>query len=111
MDKESIYAIAENIRREVHSVALSMPPHYVKVKKPATINLPNGINQAVRTWKQVVSLILKDCNANPQMHEKLLALRDAISGRSRSMLSSLPDGMVRPLKIDEGIFLESCFDT
>lgn len=57
-----------------------------------------------------MSLIVNDCIANLQMHEKLLDLRETISGRSRSMLSSLPNGLDRPLKIDEGLYLESYFD-
>lgn len=105
------YETGELLHEEVHNFPMSMNPHYFKGKKPASITFPDGTTQEVRTWKQAVSHIMKHCNADPEMHEKLMALRDIVSGRSRGILASSPEGMDRPVKVDEGLYLESYFDT
>ena len=40
-----------------------------------------------------------------------MELRGQVPGHVRQLLSGTPDGMVSPLKISDGLYLESKFDT
>ncbi len=61
--------------------------------------------------KKPVAAILQDCNNDPNRHERMLELRGRVFGNFRSLLAQTPDGMGAPLKIDEGLYWESKFDT
>ena len=56
-------------------------------------------------------MILKDCNADAKMHGRLLAISGKVAGRERVILGRPDRGMDKPLKIDDGIYFESYFDT
>ena len=56
-------------------------------------------------------MILKDCNADAKMHGRLLAISGKVAGRERVILGRTDRGMDKPLKIDDGIYFESYFDT
>ena len=71
----------------------------------------HGTEITTPTWKKAVSAILEDCDAAPHLHEQLLALRGRVNGNFRPLLSDRPDGMAAPLKISEGLYWESKFDT
>ena len=60
----------------------------------------------VKTWRKVYEIILKRCNSNPVYHENLMYLRDKTAGKVRRFLSAKPDGMWRPIKIDENMYGE-----
>ena len=44
------------------------------------------------------------------MHQRLLDLRESLSGRQRTILSATPEEMDIPLQIDEGIYIEGKYD-
>ena len=82
-----------------------------KGKKPVSVTLPGGQVVETRTWKQLVTAILRDCNSDPQMHERLLELSGMVHGRDRILLAGDAERMDAPLKIDEGLYMEGKFDT
>ena len=82
-----------------------------KGTRPVAVVLPGGEKVETATWKNVAAAILKDCDADPQCHAKLMELRGRVPGKVRQLLSGTPDGMGQPLKVNDGLFLESKFDT
>ena len=74
-------------------------------KKPAAV-LFGKERIEVKTWRDVYEIILKRCNKDEKHHEMLMYLRNKVSGKCRVFLSDKPDGMNRPLKIDEDIYGE-----
>ena len=63
------------------------------------------------SWKKAVTAILQDCNSDPRRHKWMLELRGRVFGNFRPLLAKTPEGMGAPLKIDEGLYWESKFDT
>lgn len=90
---------------------LDAPSSIFKGKKPIALVFPDGTEVAVPTWKKAAAAIMRDCNADPRRHESLLYLRGKVSGKLRAILDSTPERMDVPLKIDDGLFLESKYDT
>ncbi len=90
---------------------LELPAYFYKGRKPHAIELGNADRYIVKTWREVAKILLKDCNSNPAQHKNLMRLRNKISGRSRSILSDVPDGMNVPMKIDDNLYFEGKFDT
>ncbi len=82
-----------------------------KGKKAVAVVLPSGERVETSTWKKAAAAIMRDCDADPQRHEMLMELREGVPCRFRQMLSGTPKGMDAPLKINDGLYLESKFDT
>jgi hypothetical protein len=59
----------------------------------------------------VYEVILKRCNQDKKYHEKLMYLRNKTAGKCRVFLSDKPDGMKRPLKIDDDLYGEIHYGT
>ncbi len=91
--------------------SLEDSPGCFKGKKVTGIWLKNGQILPVRSWKETAVELLRECNTDPVMHERLLALRNILGGRFRCLLSSDADIMSTPLQIDEGLYLEGKLDT
>jgi len=79
-------------------------------KKPAAVLFGEERIEA-NNWRKVFAAILSKCNADVQCHDNLMYLRDKIAGRNRILFSHSPDGMRRPLKIDEDMYAEACYGT
>lgn len=81
--------------------------------KPAVVEFPDGRTISVKNWREAALAILKDCNADPQCHENLLALRDSgvISGPQRRILWADPSTMDAPMEIGPSIYFEGHFGT
>ena len=79
-------------------------------KKPAAV-LFGEERVETDNWRKVYASIMSKCNANIKCHENLMNLRDKIAGRDRVLLSRSPDGMRRPLKIDEDMYAEAMYGT
>ncbi len=92
-------------------LTLAAGPERFKGKKPTALILPDGVVVKVPTWKKAVAAILRDCNSNPRRHEQMLELRGRLFGNFRPLLAQTPEGMGAPLKIDDGLYWESKFDT
>ena len=86
-------------------------PATFKGKKPLAVKLSSGEIIETSTWRKLVLTILQYCNQQPDMHERLMQLRDKAAGRQRIILGSSVAGMDVPLKIDEGLYFEGKFDT
>jgi len=86
-------------------------PHECKGMKPAAVILPDGSMVETSTWKKAALAILRDCDADPGCHQRLCELRGRTFGNFRSLLSESPEGMGAALKISDGLYLESKFDT
>lgn len=104
----------EAFRRERPHIERTLPlyahPSMFKRQKPVSVIFEDGHTVEVRTWKNAVVTILKECNNDPVMHQRLMDLRGRISGRQRAILSDTPDGMDVPLKVDDGIYMEGKYD-
>ena len=140
MTKEQIAVLAEieSIRRECHQLidskfdalasrvleeggselkedervlTLAAMPSAFKGKKPVSLILPDGAEVNTPSWKKAVTAILQDCNSDPRRHRWMLELRGRVFGNFRPLLAKTPEGMAAPLKIDEGLYWESKFDT
>ncbi len=94
-----------------HILPLGSAAAQCKGTKPVAVVLPSGERVETSTWKKAAAAILRDCNSDPQRHDLLMELRGQVPGNFRQLLSETPDGMSAPLKINEGLYLESKFDT
>ena len=104
--------LSEYIRDEaVRAVPLMSAPARCKGMKPVAVILPDGSMAETSTWKKAAAAILRDCAADPGRHERLMEMRGRVNGNFRRLLAEDPGGMDAPLKITEGLYLESKFDT
>lgn len=92
-------------------LTLAAMPSAFKGKKPVSLILPGGAEVNTPSWKKAVTAILQDCNSDPRRHKWMLELRGRVFGNFRPLLAKTPEGMGAPLKIDEGLYWESKFDT
>lgn len=93
------------------TLPLYAPPAFFKGQKPVSVTFADGRTVDVPTWKKTVIEIMKECNDNPVMHERLMSIRGKVMGKQRTILDASPDGMDVPLKIDEELYLEGKYDT
>jgi len=89
---------------------LNIVPALFKGTKPTAIYFGEE-KVEVKTWRKTYTLILQRCVANPENHAILMGLRNRINGKDRTFLSDKPDRMNVPIKISDGLFAESYFDT
>ena len=104
--------LLEYIRDEaVRAVPLVSAPARCKGMKPVAVVFPDGSMVETSTWKKAAAAILRDCDADPSCHERLMEMRGRVIGNFRRLLAEDPNGMDAPLKINDGLYLESKFDT
>ena len=104
--------LSEYIQDEaVRAIPLVSAPARCKGMKPMAVVLPDGSMVETSTWKKAAAAILRNCDANPRCHEQLMEIRGRVNGNFRRLLAKNPNGMDAPLKITEGLYLESKFDT
>ena len=104
--------LSEYIQGEtVRAIPLVSAPAKCKGMKPVAVILPDGSMVETSTWKKAAAAILRDCDADPGCHERLTEMRGRVNGNFRRLLAEGPNGMDAPLKITEGLYLESKFDT
>ena len=106
-EEQGISSRPENQKRILAWVS----PATLKGKKPVSLTFGSGETIATPTWKKVVQTILKHCNEQPDMHERLMQLRGKVFGRQRIILGKVPEEMDVPLQIDKDLYFESKFDT
>lgn len=82
-----------------------------KGMRPTAVILPDGAQAAASTWREAATVILRHCAGDPLRREKLMALRDNVSGNFRCLISASPDGMRLPLEISRELYVEGKFDT
>ena len=99
----------------VPSAGLTVPivthSAFFKGKKPAATVFPNGRTISTSTWKKVVQAVLDEALRDESRRQLLLSLRGRVMGRERVILDADPDNMDQPLKIGDGLYLESKYDT
>jgi hypothetical protein len=83
---------------------LSIHPSIFVGKKPSAV-LFGDERVDVKTWRQVVGVILTRCDND--RHEQLMYLRDKVHGKVRTILSASDSGMRRPLKIRDDMYIET----
>ena len=104
--------LSEYIRDEaVRAVPLVSAPARCKGMKSVAVVFLDGFMVETPTWKKAAAAILRDCDADPSCHERLMEMRGRVNGNFRRLLAEGPNGMDAPLKITEGLYLESKFDT
>lgn len=99
------------LKEDERVLTLAAMPSAFKGKKPVSLILPGGAEVNTPSWKKAVTAILQDCNSDPRRHKWMLELRGRVFGNFRPLLAKTPEGMGAPLKIDEGLYWESKFDT
>ncbi len=90
---------------------LCMEPGFFKGKPVVAVVFPDGVRIETPTWKKLVEIVMKRCNADSDKHGALMELRNRIQGRSRRLLGSGSAGMRSPIKIDRGLYMETHYDT
>lgn len=110
LDSEEPEASISERRYVQRTYSLHTPPSFFKGQRPVSITFEDGRTFEVRTWKEAAAVLLKECNADPVMHQRLLDLRGKISGRLHTILSDTPDEMGAPMEIDDGIYVEGKYD-
>ena len=85
---------------------LSSPTYRFVGRKPVAVSF-DGERIEVKSWREVYSVILSRCNENPVYHDMLMYLRNKVLGKCRVFLSDSPAGMIRPWRIDEGLYGET----
>ena len=60
-------------------------PSMLKGKRPVSVTFASGETIETPTWKKAVQTILKHCNGQPDMHERLMQLRGKVFGRQRTI--------------------------
>ena len=88
------------------AIPLYADPYVFIGKKPAAV-LFGEERVEVKSWCEVCGVILARCNENPKCHETLMYLRNKVVGKCRVILSDSPDGMTKPLKIVEELYVET----
>lgn len=99
------------LKEDERVLTLAAMPSAFKGKKPVSLILPGGAEVNTPSWKKAVTAILQDCNSDPRRHKWMLELRGRVFGNFRPLLAKTPEGMGAPLKIDDGLYWESKFDT
>lgn len=99
------------LKEDERVLTLAAMPSAFKGKKPVSLILPGGAEVNTPSWKKAVTAILQDCNSDPRRHKWMLELRGRVFGNFRPLLAKTPEWMGEPLKIDEGLYWESKFDT
>jgi hypothetical protein len=84
------------------------PGNYFIGKKPAAV-LFGEERIEVNKWTDVYRLIYERVNQDPRAHEDLMYLRNKASGKVRVFLSDSSAGMKRPMKVDDGLYIENCY--
>lgn len=84
---------------------------FFKGTKVISVIFADGCEEFISTWKEAATMILRDCNSNEIMHERLLDMCGKVSGRNRLILGSDPSQMNVPLIIDDELYFEGKFDT
>lgn len=90
---------------QTQQVPLSTKPYIFIGRKPAAI-LFGEERVDVLTWVEAYTVIIKRCNSDPDCHERLMYLRNKAGGKFRVFLSDKPDGMRRPVEIDDNLYGE-----
>lgn len=72
---------------------------------------PDGRRLATPTWKRFVAALMEDCNKDKTRHDKLMLMRNWVQGRERTLLGKSIEKMRSPIMIDEGLYLETHYDT
>lgn len=101
----------KSISTKPRELPLNVYPSQFKGEKPARLTLPDGQTIPTPTWKSVALAVLKACNNEPEMHQRLMNIRGSVAGRTRFILSDTPTDMNVPLEIDEGLYFEGKFDS
>jgi hypothetical protein len=100
---------SEDIIREYESIYDIRNTGGFKGRKPIAIIF--GQNRIIcPTWKSVFAEIMKNCIQNHDCRQMLMRLRNQYHGTKRVLLTDDPSLMRSPLKIDDGLFVESNYD-
>ena len=89
---------------------LTTDPAIFKGRKPTCV-LFGEERVIAHTWKNVFKILILQCNRDTKKHKALMELRNKVLGRERVILSDNSRGMLRPFQIDEGLWVETHYDT
>ena len=85
-------------------------PAFLKGKKTTSITLSDGNEIVTKKWNRLYQPYFMTV-IQINLYNRLLEICGKVHSRDRVILSADTHGMDAPLKIDEGIYFESKFDT
>jgi len=103
-DYKSVVGDAPAVTGNVVPITIN-PAIFVR-KKPVAVMIADKCT-SVKSWREVMSTVLYQCCQDPVYYERLMDLRGKASGNFRIFLASKPDGMTKPVKIVEGLYVEA----
>jgi hypothetical protein len=86
-----------------YALPFTSSPYLFVGKKPASV-LFGEERVDVKSWREVVSVILTRCNV--EHGDELMYLRNKVAGKVRVIFADSPNGMRRPLKIADEMYME-----
>ena len=92
-------------------MAFSSDTSSLKGLKPISVIFRNGNEVITPTWRKLATAVLKECDSDPKMHDRLMELRGIVLGRNRVILGADPSIMNVPIEINDDLYFESMFDT
>lgn len=81
-----------------------------KGKKPTGLIIGEQEPIMVRTWKQIAQEVMRNCASQDEYRQRLFELAGKIAGRKRVLLATGDNDMRSPLKICEGLYMETHYD-
>jgi len=87
-------------------VPLNLSPRFFVGKKPIALIIEDE-RVSVKSWREVLGMILKRCCQDPTYHNRLMELRGRVAGNFRIFLSSSPNGMSKAVQIDDELYIEA----
>ena len=87
-------------------VPLTTKPYIFVRRKPLAVIFGDE-RVAVKSWREVFTVILSRCNQDSRHHQTLMDLRGRLAGQQRVYLSDSPQNMYRPVKIDTDMYAEA----
>lgn len=111
IEKETMSGEAEDKAAQAFQVYyLSGGTRKFKGKKPVWIAFPDGQREFVRTWKEAVQVILDRCLEDGN-EGVLREIAGNVAGRKRVFLAKTDEHMRSPVKISDGLYMETHYDT
>ena len=106
MEEQIQLELLQTMPKKITYLNLDRVPPQIVGAKPMSIKFPDGNSFRVTSWNEVAAAVLKRCNQDPVMHQRLLESCDVIYSGQTPIISRDPKFLRRAHKIDDEIFME-----
>lgn len=111
---DSISRNSDNITAEPIQYEITYPitadSGIFKGKKPISVII-GGERTDVKTWKEIVKVVMEKCIESNDNIIKLYQLAGKISGQKRVLLANSGENMRSPIEITNHLYMETHYDT